>query len=70
MENDLRIDLEAMDDPLEVERVADPDLEQVVGLAGDVVALLDLGDRPRSPPSGRAAPVPGAWVSQVNARTP
>ena len=28
---------------LQVERIGRPDLEQVVGLAGDVMAFLDLG---------------------------
>ena len=37
--------LEAHEDLLEMVRVARPDLEQVVGFPGDVVALLDLVDR-------------------------
>src|SRR3990172_7470537 len=36
---------EDADDPLEVLRVARPDLEEIVGLARDVVTLLHLGDR-------------------------
>ena len=41
--NGIRLDL--LHHPLEVERIGRPDLEQVVGLAGDMVALLDLGQR-------------------------
>jgi hypothetical protein len=37
--------LDAVEDTLEVERVPGADLQEVVGLAGDVVAVLDLGDR-------------------------
>ena len=37
--------LDPADDRAQVPRVAGPDLEEVVRLARDVVALLDLGDR-------------------------
>ncbi len=36
--------LDETEDPLEVAGVAGPDLDEVIGLTGDVMALLDLGD--------------------------
>ena len=54
--------LDPADDRAQVVHVAGPDLEDVVRLAGDVVALLDLGDRREVGASGRSrsCPAPGS----------
>ena len=64
---DVRRRLDPAQDALEVAGVAGADLDQVVGLARDVVALLDLGDR-REGSVRSCAIVPGAWVIQLKAR--